>query len=63
MFYRYKLDEADGSDAGEAHYAFLVNEGETIVTGASHRLRVLDVIPFEEEDESAFLAMLRVEPA
>lgn len=61
MFYRYKLHEADGSDAGEAHYAFLVKPGETIVTGAGRELRVLDVIPLEEEDESPFIGLLRVE--
>lgn len=41
MFYRYKLHVADGSDAGEAHYAFLVKPGETIIAGDGRRLRVL----------------------
>ena len=63
VFYRYKLHEADGSDAGEAHYAFLVKPGETIVTGIGRKLRVIDVIPFTDEDESPFVAMLRVEVA
>jgi hypothetical protein len=63
VFYRYKLHEADGSDAGEAHYAFLVKPGETIVTGNGRKLRVIDVIPFTDEDESPFVAMLRVEVA
>jgi len=40
MFYKYKIHEADGSDAGEAHYPFLVKPGETIITGAGRRLRV-----------------------
>ena len=62
MFYRYRLHEADGSDAGEAHYAFLVKPGETIITGAGRKLRVLAVVPVEEED-SSFVGMLRVEPA
>jgi hypothetical protein len=62
VFYRYRLHEADGSDAGEAHYAFLVKPGETIITGAGRKLRVLAVVPVEEED-SPFVGMLRVEPA
>ena len=49
MFYRYKLYEADGSDAGEAHCAFLVEPGETIITGAGRKVRVLAVVPVEVE--------------
>lgn len=60
MFYRYKLHEADGSDAGEAHYAFLVKPGETIITGAGRKLRVLSVVPVEEED-SPYVGLLQVE--
>ena len=63
VFYRYKLHEVDGTDAGEAHYAFLARPGETIVTGAGRKLRVLDVIPTEEEGESPFVGLLRVEDA
>ena len=59
MFYKYKLHEADGSDAGEVHYAFLVKPGETIITGAGRRLRVLDVVPVDEED-SPYVGLLRV---
>ena len=50
MFYRYKLHETDGSEAGEAHYAFLVKPGETILTGAGRKLRVLSVIAVDKED-------------
>ncbi len=62
MFYRYRVHELDGSDAGEAHYAILVETGETIVLGAGRRVRVVDVIPVDDED-SPFVGMLRVEPA
>lgn len=62
MFYKYRLHLADGADAGEAHYAFLVKEGETIVTGPGRRFRVLAVVPFEDV-ESAYIAMLKVEAA
>jgi hypothetical protein len=34
MFYKYRLHELDGSDAGEAHYAFLPKPGETIILGS-----------------------------
>ena len=30
MIYPYRLCNADGSDAGEAHYAVLIQPGETI---------------------------------
>ena len=60
MFYRYRLHEADGSDAGEAHYAFLVKPGETIITGAGRKLRVLPVVPVEEDD-SPYVGLLQVE--
>jgi hypothetical protein len=62
VFYGYKLHEADGGDAGEAHYAFLVNPGETIIMGAGRKLRVLDVVPVTEED-SPYVGLLKVEPA
>jgi len=61
MFYRYRVHELDGCDAGEAHYAVLVEPGETIVLGAGRRVRVVDVIPVEEGD-SPFVGLLRVEP-
>jgi hypothetical protein len=60
MFYRYKLYEADGSDAGEAHYAVLVEPGETIITGAGRKVRVLAVVPVEEE-VSPYVRPLQVE--
>ena len=52
--------ELDGSDAVEAHYAILVQPGETIVLGAGRRVRVVDVVPVDEED-SPFVGLLRVE--
>jgi hypothetical protein len=35
--------------------------GETIFTGDGRKLRVVDVVPVEE-DRSPFVALLRVEP-
>jgi hypothetical protein len=40
-FLQYKLHEADGSEAGEAHYAFLVEPGETIIAGPGRTLLVV----------------------
>jgi hypothetical protein len=37
--------------------------GEEILVGNSQRFRVLDVVPFEEEDESPFVGLLQVEAA
>jgi hypothetical protein len=34
-----------------------------ILVGAGRRFRVLDVVRFEEEDESPFVGLLQVEPA
>ena len=48
MLYRYRLYLQDGSEAGEAHYAVLIQPGETIWTGDGRKLRVVDVAPVEE---------------
>jgi hypothetical protein len=57
----YRLNLADGSDAGEATYAQLIHVGEEIIGADAQRLRVLDVVPFDEEDESQFVGLLQVE--
>jgi hypothetical protein len=41
----------------------MVKAGEEIHLGAGQRFRVLDVVPFEEEDESPFVGLLQVEAA
>ena len=56
--FRYRLHLADGSDAGEATYAVLIHPGEEIIGDKNQRFRVLDVVPFEEE-ESEFVGRLR----
>ena len=61
--FRYRLHTADGDDIGEATYTVMIKPGEEIVAGDDRRFRVLDVVPFEEEDESAFVELLRVEVA
>lgn len=42
----------DGSDAGEAIYAQMIKPGDEIHLVAGQLVRVLDVAPFDEEDES-----------
>jgi len=59
--YTYRLHLEDGSDAGTATYAVLVRPGEEILVGNGRRFRVLDVVPFDEEDESPFVGLLQVE--
>ena len=58
----YRLHLEDGSDAGEATYAQMIQPGDEIHLGAGARLRVLDVVPFDEEDDSPFVGLLQVEP-
>ena len=41
----------------------MIHPDEEILAGANQRFRVLDVVPFEEEDESPFVGLLRVEAA
>jgi hypothetical protein len=60
--YRYKLYEVDGTEAGEAHYAVLIEAGETIFTGDGRKLRVVDVLP-TTEDDAPFVGLLRVVPS
>ena len=58
--FRYRLHLEDGSDAGEATYAMMIKPGEEIIAANNQRFRVLDVVPFEEEDGSAFVGLLQV---
>jgi hypothetical protein len=59
--FRYRLHSPDGDDLGEATYAQMIKPGEEILLRAGQRFRVLDVVPFEEEDESPFVGQLQVE--
>jgi hypothetical protein len=61
--FRYRLHSPDGDDLGEATYAMMINPGEEIIAGKNEHFRVLDVVPFEEEDESPFVGLLQVEAA
>ena len=48
--FRYRLHSPDGDDLGEATYAMMIKPGEEIHLDAGKRFRVLDVVPFEEEE-------------
>jgi hypothetical protein len=61
--FRYRLHSPDRDDLGEATYAVMIKPGEEIHLGAGQRFRVLDVVPFEEEDESPFVGLLQIEAA
>jgi hypothetical protein len=47
----------------EATHAMMIHPDEEIITGDNKRFHVLDVVPFEEEDESPFVGLLKVEEA
>jgi hypothetical protein len=55
--FRYTLHSLDGDDLGEATYAVMIQPGEEILVGNGGRFRVLDAVPFEEEDESPFVGL------
>ncbi len=59
--HRYRLFNADGSDAGEATYPVSVTPGAEIIATDGRHLHVLDLVPVEEEG-SPFVGLLRVEP-
>jgi hypothetical protein len=58
-----RLHSPDGDDLGEATYAQMIHADEETIAGNNEHFRVLDVVPFEEEDESPFVGLLRVEVA
>jgi hypothetical protein len=60
--FRYRLYLDDGTEAGEAHYAVMIQPGETIWANDGRKLRVVDVVPVEEED-SPYVGLLKVAAA
>ena len=48
---------------GEATYAMRIRLGEVIHFRAGERHRVVNVVVYEEEDESPFVGLLMVEAA
>jgi hypothetical protein len=58
--FRYKMHFSDGSEAGDAAYADNVKPGDELMLGPSRFVRVLSLVPVEEED-SPYVGLLRVE--
>jgi hypothetical protein len=61
--FTYRLHTVDGDDVGEATYPSLVKVGELLFFGGGRRFRVVDVVPFGDDDDSRFVGMLKVEAA
>jgi hypothetical protein len=59
-YFRYRLYNADGSEAGEAEYAVNIKPGEIIWTSDGPKLRVLDLVP---ADSGEYDGLLKVEAA
>jgi hypothetical protein len=57
------LVDGRGHRPAHSQSAVVPKVGEEIHLAAGQRFRVLDVVPFEEEDESPFVGLLRVEAA
>jgi hypothetical protein len=60
MLYRHRLYLEDGSEAGEAHSAVPIKAGETVWKGDGRELRVVAVVP-TEDDSDRYVGILRVE--
>jgi hypothetical protein len=41
----------------------MIKPGEEVLVGNERRLLVLDVVPFDEDDESPFVGLMKVEAA
>jgi hypothetical protein len=59
--FRYRLHPPDGDDLGEPTDAVMIKPGEEILLGAGRRFRVLEVVAFDDEDESPFVGLLKIE--
>ena len=63
VMFRYRLHSRDGDDLGEPTYPEQIKVGEELFFGGGRRYRVLDIVPFDEQDESPFVGLLKVEAA
>lgn len=59
-FYRYRVHDVDGTDRGESSFAVLLQPGEMVPLGGGRRMRIVAVIPVEEDD-SPYVGLLQVE--
>lgn len=61
--FRYRVHSPDGDDLGEATSAQMIYLGEGIHFDDGTRYRVVDVVVYDEEEESPFVGLLQVEAA
>jgi len=61
--FRYRLYTPDGEELGEATYAMRIKLDEQIHIDGGQMVRVLDVVLYDEQDESPFVGLLMVEAA
>jgi hypothetical protein len=61
--FRYRLHTPDGKISAKRPTRSVIKPGEEIHLGAGQRFRVIDVVPFEEQDASPFVGLLQVEAA
>jgi hypothetical protein len=60
--FRYRLATPLGEEIGEVTYSFLIEPGEELTIENNRRLRVIKVVPVEEQDADV-VALLYVEAA
>jgi hypothetical protein len=60
MLYRYRLYDSGGNEVGEAHYAVLIEPGETIWTGDAASCES-SLVPVEDDEWLAYAGFLKVE--
>jgi hypothetical protein len=60
--FKYRLYLEDGTEVGEAEYAVTIKAGEIVWALGNRKLRVLDLVPVEDED-SLYVGLLKVEAA
>jgi hypothetical protein len=59
--FRYKLHYEDGSEAADAAYVDSVNAGDELMLGPGKFVRVLDIVPIEDVEDSPVVGLLKVE--
>jgi hypothetical protein len=60
--FRFKMHFEDGSEAGDAAYADVVNPGDELMLGPGRFVKVLELVPVDEEG-SPYAALLKVKAA
>ena len=61
--FRYRVHSPERGRSRRGHLRVVIKPGEEILFGSGRRFRVLEVVPFEEEDETSLVGLLQVEAA